>query len=148
MRSSDLRNRPPSWSYTDFGFRAMPCIKSSQIHSSRAVTGRRLVYGGHAGSIILRVLTPGPHECSKSCMWSFIPGCQSRWSGLFKVQVLLSSRKTPTFTPAAARSEQLLLRRHPTASRGACDAEGNRECNSGFCRRVRLGSCILSEISF
>ena len=37
------------WSYTDFRFRAMPCIKSSQIHSSRAVAGRGLEYGGHAG---------------------------------------------------------------------------------------------------
>ena len=59
------------WSYTDFRFRAMPLIKSSQIHSSRAVTGRRLVYGGHAGSIILRVLTPMRVQ---SHAWSFIPG--------------------------------------------------------------------------
>jgi len=34
------------WSYTDFRFRAMLCIKSSQIDSLRAVAGRRPEYRG------------------------------------------------------------------------------------------------------
>ncbi len=104
MRSSDLRDRPPGWSYTDFRFRAMPRIKSSQIHSSQAVAGRRLEYGGHTttpGSIILRVLTPMRVQ---SHAWSFIPG----WSFFM---FFYPRAKPPTITPAAARSEQLLLRR-------------------------------------
>ena len=62
MRSSDTRNRPPSWSYTDFRFRAMPRIKSSQIHSSRAVAGRGLEYGGHDAGVYHHTTSvdPGP----------------------------------------------------------------------------------------
>lgn len=120
------------WSYTDFRFRAMPRIKSSQIHSSQAVAGRRLEYGGHTttpGSIILRVLTPMRVQ---SHAWSFIPG----WS----LKVLYPRAKAPGIcTPSSCA---LGAAPAPTASRGACDAEGNRECNSGFCRRLRLGSCI------
>ena len=105
MRSSDLRNRPPSWSYTDFGFRAMPCIKSSQIDSSRAVAGRRLEYGGHdAGVYHIRVLTPVSHECSKSCV--------ELYPRLVFLKFSILAQKPPASAPlAAARSEQLQLRR-------------------------------------
>ena len=105
MRPSDLRNRPPSWSYTDFGFRAMPCIKSSQIHSSRAVAGRRLEYGGHdAGVYHIRVLTPVSHECSKSCV--------ELYPRLVFLKFSILAQKPPASAPlAAARSEQLQLRR-------------------------------------
>ena len=105
MRSSDLRNRPPSWSYTDFRFRAMPRIKSSQIHSSRAVAGRRLEYGGHdAGVYHIRVLTPVSHECSKSCV--------ELYPRLVFLKFSILAQKPPASAPlAAARSEQLQLRR-------------------------------------
>lgn len=86
---------------------------------------------GTPGSIILRVLTPGPHACSKSCV--------ELYPRLVFFNVLLSSRKPPDIYPS---SRALGAAPAPTASRGACDAEGNRECNSGFCRRLRLGSCI------
>ena len=109
MRSSDLRNRPPSWSYTDFRFRAMPRIKSSQIHSSQAVAGRRLEYGGHdAGVYHIRVLIPGSHECSKSCV--------ELYPRLVFFNVLLSSRKPPDIYPS---SRALGAAPAPTASRGA-----------------------------
>ena len=62
--------------------------------------------GTTPGSIILRVLTPGPHACSKSES----RGAVSQ-AGLFKV--LLSSLESPPASAplAAARSEQLQLRR-------------------------------------
>ena len=131
MRSSDLRNRPPSWSYTDFRFRAMPRIKSSQIHSSQAVAGRRLEYGGHTttpGSIILRVLTPMRVQ---SHAWSFIPG----WS--FCSSFILA--QNPRHLPQQPRARSSSC---SDGVSGSCDAEGNRECNPGFCRRLRLGGCI------
>ena len=80
MRSSDTRNRPPSWSYTDFRFRAMPRIKSSQIHSSRAVAGRGLEYGGHAGVYHHTTsVDPGP-----PCVFKVMRGALSQAaSGLF-----------------------------------------------------------------
>ena len=112
MRSSDLvRNRPPSWSYTDFKFRAaMPRIKSSQIHSSRAVAGRRLVYGGHAG--VYHTTSVDPHACSKSCVEHFV----ELYPRLVFFYVLLSSRKTPDNYPS---SRALGAAPAPTASRGA-----------------------------
>jgi hypothetical protein len=137
MRSSDLRDRPPGWSYTDFRFRAMPRIKSSQIHSSQAVAGRRLEYGGHTttpGSIILRVLTP----MSPPCVFKVMRGALSQ-AGLFESSFILA-QKPPTFVPLAAA--QLGAAPAPTSSRGAYDAEGTRECNSGLCRKLRLGSCL------
>ena len=92
MRSSDLvRDRPPGWSYTDFRFRAMPRIKSSQIHSSQAVAGRRLVYGGHAG--VYHTTSVDPHACSKSCV--------ELYPRLVFFYVLLSSRKTPDNYPSS-----------------------------------------------
>ena len=93
------------WSYTDFRFRAMPCIKSSQIHSSRAVAGRRLVYGGHAGVYHTTSVAPGP-----PCVFKVMRGALSQ-AGLFESSFILA-QKPPTSAPlAAARSEQLLLRR-------------------------------------
>ena len=119
------------WSYTDFRFRAMPRIKSSQIHSSRAVAGRRLVYGGHDDAGVYHTTSVDPHACSKSCV--------ELYPRLVFFYVLLSSRKTPDIYPS---SRALGAAPAPTASRGACDAEGTRECNSGLCRKLRLGSCL------
>lgn len=91
------------WSYTDFRFRAMPRIKSSQIHSSRAVAGRRLEYGGHAG--VYHTTSVDPHACSKSCV-ELYPRL------VFFYSSFILAQKPPTSAPlAAARSEQLQLRR-------------------------------------
>ena len=122
--------------------------KAAKIHSSRAVAGRRLEYGGHdAGVYHIRVLTPVSHECSKSCV--------ELYHVLYPRLVFLkffyppSRSKAPDICTPSSRA--LGAAPAPTASRGACDAscdaEGNRECNPGFCRRLRLRSCI-SEISF
>ena len=115
--------------------------KAAKIHSSRAVAGRRLEYGGHdAGVYHIRVLTPVSHECSKSCV--------ELYPRLVFLKFFYPRSKAPDICTPSSRA--LGAAPAPTASpsRGACDAEGNRECNSGFCRRVRLGSCILSETSF
>ena len=104
--------------------------KAAKIHSSRAVAGRRLEYGGHdAGVYHIRVLIPGSHECSKSCV--------ELYPRLVFFNVLLSSRKPPDILPPRARSSSC-----SDGVSGSCDAEGNRECNPGFCRRLRLGGCI------
>ena len=123
------------WSYTDFRFRAaMPRIKSSQIHSSRAVAGRGLVYGGHAGAYHHTTsVDPGP-----PCVFKVMRGALSQ-AGLFESSFILA-QKPPTFVPLAAA--QLGAAPAPTSSRGAYDAEGTRECNSGLCRKLRLGSCL------
>ena len=84
--------------------------KAAKIHSSRAVAGRRLEYGGHdAGVYHIRVLTPGPHALFKVRV-RVMRGAVSQ-AGLFKV--LLSSLESPPASAplAAARSEQLQLRR-------------------------------------
>ena len=109
------------WSYTDFRFRAMPCIKSSQIDSSRAVAGRRLVYGGHDDAGVYHTTSVDPHACSKSCV--------ELYPRLVFFYVLLSSRKTPDIYPS---SRALGAAPAPTASRGAAMQ----------CRRLRLGGCI------
>ena len=137
MRSSDLRDRPPGWSYTDFRFRAMPCIKSSQIHSSRAVAGRGLEYGGHAGVYHTTSVDPGP-----PCVFKVMRGAVSQ-AGLFKV--LLSSLESPPASAplAAARSEQLQLRRRL--------GEPAMQRDIGSVIPDFAGSCVseaVSEISF
>ena len=62
--------------------------------------------GGTLGSIIiLRVLTPGPHACSESCV-ELYPRL------VFFYSSFILAQKPPTSAPlAAARSEQLRLRR-------------------------------------
>ena len=121
-------------------------IKSSQIHSSRAVAGRRLVYGGHAGVYHVRVLTP--MRVRQSVV--FIQ------AGLFKF--FYPRAKPQTFTQAAARSEPLLLRRRlgePATQReiGSAIPDFAGDCvsgavyrkypfdrsNSGRSRRLRHG---------
>ena len=80
--------------------------KAAKIHSSRAVAGRRLEYGGHdAGVYHIRVLIPGSHECSKSCV--------ELYPRLVFFNVLLSSRKPPDILPPLGAAPA------PTASRGA-----------------------------
>ena len=113
------------WSYTDFRFRAMPCIKSSQIDSSRAVAGRGLEYGGHDDAGVYHTTSVDPHACSKSCV--------ELYPRLVFLQFFYPRAKPPTFTPAAARSEQLLLRRRL----------GELRCSAGDCV-----SGAVSEISF
>ena len=79
--------------------------KAAKIHSSRAVAGRRLEYGGHdAGVYHIRVLIPGSHECSKSCV--------ELYPRLVFLKFSILAQKRPASAPlAAARSEQLQLRR-------------------------------------
>ena len=133
MRSSDLRNRPPSWSYTDFRFRAMPRIKSSQIHSSRAVAGRGLEYGGHDAGVYHHTTSvdPGP-----PCVFKVMRGALSQ-AGLFLCSFILA--QNPRHLPQQPRARSSSC---SDGVSGSCDAEGNRECNPGFCRRLRLGGCI------
>ena len=109
------------WSYTDFRFRAMPLIKSSQIHSSQAVAGRRLVYGGHAG--VYHTTSVDPHACSKSCV--------ELYPRLVFFYVLLSSRKTPDIYPS---SRALGAAPAPTASRGAAMQCTGADTQPQICR--------------
>ena len=110
--------------------------KAAKIHSSRAVAGRRLEYGGHdAGVYHIRVLIPGSHECSKSCV--------ELYPRLVFFNVLLSSRKPPDIYPS---SRALGAAPAPTASRGAAM---QREIGSAI--PDFAGECVsgaVSEISF
>ena len=115
------RNGPPL-SYTISVF-AQCHLKSSQITKREPWLGAGSCTEGTPGSI-MRVWAPGPG--ASSVVFFLIPAA-------------------PDICTPSSRARSAPA---PTASRGACDAEGNRECNSGFCRRVRLGSCILSETSF
>ena len=123
------------WSYTDFRFRAMPCIKSSQIDSSRAVAGRRLVYGGHDDAGVYHTTSVDPHACSKSCV--------ELYPRLVFFYVLLSSRKTPDNYPS---SRALGAAPAPTASRGAAMQREIGSAIPDFAGDYVSGA--VSEISF
>ena len=125
------------WSYTDFRFRAMPCIKSSQIDSSRAVAGRRLVYGGHDDAGVYHTTSVDPHACSKSCV--------ELYPRLVFFYVLLSSRKTPDNYPS---SRALGAAPAPTASRGAAMQCTGADTQPQICRisiTRCLGRCQISQ---
>ena len=111
--------------------------KAAKIHSSRAVAGRRLVYGGHAG--VYHTTSVDPHACSKSCVEHFV----ELYPRLVFFYVLLSSRKTPDNYPS---SRALGAAPAPTASRGAAM---QREIGSAI--PDFAGDCVsgaVSEISF
>ena len=123
--------------------------KAAKVHSSRAVAGRGLVYGGHAGAYHHTTsVDPGPPCVFKVMHVELYPRLPVTVVFL-KFFYPPSRSKAPDICTPSSRA--LGAAPAPTASRGACDAscdaEGNRECNPGFCRRLRLRSCI-SEISF
>ena len=106
--------------------------KAAKIHSSRAVAGRRLEYGGHdAGVYHIRVLIPGSHECSKSCV--------ELYPRLVFFNVLLSSRKPPDILPPLGAAPA------PTASRGAAM---QREIGPGSVIPDFAGECVLGAVYY
>jgi hypothetical protein len=126
------------WSYTDFRFRAaMPRIKSSQIHSSRAVAGAGSCTEGTPGSIILRVLTPMRVQ---SHAWSFIPG----WSFCSSFILAQNPRHLPQQPRARSSSCSDGVSGScdavpETASRGLYQKYPFDRSNSGRSRRLRHG---------
>ena len=150
MRSSDLRNRPPLELYRFQISRNTFDQKQPKFIAREPWLGAGSCTGGTLGPIIiLRVLTPGPHACSKSRVPVELYPRLPVTVVFLKFFYPPSRSKAPDICTPSSRA--LGAAPAPTASRGACDAscdaEGNRECNPGFCRRLRLRSCI-SEISF
>ena len=107
--------------------------KAAKIHSSRAVAGRGLEYGGHdAGVDHIRVLTPVSHECSKSCV--------ELYPRLVFFNVLLSSRKPPDILPPRARSSSC-----SDGVSGSCDAD-SREIGSAI--PDFAGDCVSGAVYY